>query len=551
MAKCKVIKSQSDAIDCIAYRMNTFKKSHGGKINTRVVPLIIPTGWGKTRIAVQSIKQMLKTLVDKKRCAIILWPQAKTHVSKEVWKRPSDWSDKYDENAGKKQVLGWKHLLSSEIGDNKFFYITGSDLDNKDYAQKIAETRGPIFFIIDEWHSKNIVSRYIDFKKNKNQGDNPVDIAKRFWRETLLLKSCDKDVFEKIQSRKLFVLLISATPIASTQHMDGIRFDDYPDELNEVLKAFNELVSVGNIRGGKFFKKYPQLINYESKKLKKVKKDYQETDEWKSFASRIEPKGKLAKEEWAKEYIRRFRVLCKKKKKKSVYNAPVYMEEQAIFCGLYPCKVSSDDTRTIFKEIEGLKYSLKEKALFSLLKENENQKFVVFCHHIGIANCLEKKLNKYFRKHNYAYFLRKNEFGAEPFKQFINPDEKSDKLKTKVLIVTDKHSQGVSLHKSNAWLVHYELSWNPVRIIQRFGRVWRLQNGKMTTPVAFHIPYSSSSEEEQLRRLKERWDVLMKKNKKAKKEKGLLKHIDIAPIPFDIALGIRCTPSPFENKKSE
>ena len=282
------------------------------------------------------------------------------------------------------------------------------------------------------------------------------------------------------------------------------------------------------------------MVKDESKKLKKVRKDYL-TEKWHSFSSKIK-----SKEEWAKEYIRRFRVLCDRKKKKSVYNAPIYMEEQALFCGLYPDKVNRDDTRTKFKKIEELKYSLKEKTLFSLLKENENQKFVVFCHHIGIADSLEKKLNNYFRKQNYAYFLRKNEFGKEPFEQFINPD----KSQTKVLIVTDKHSQGVSLHKSNAWLVHYELSWNPVRIIQRFGRVWRLQNGKMTKPVAFYIPYTFSSEEEQLRRLRERWNILTKKNKDTKKKKstGMLKHIDFAPIEFDVALGIRCTPSPFDDK---
>ena len=547
MAKCKVIESQSGAIDCIAHRMKTFVNSHGGvKNNTRIVPLIIPTGWGKTRIAVQSIKQ---TLGEKKHCTIILYPQAETHISKEVWKRPSDWSDKYDENAEKKEVLGWKPLLSSEIGENKFFYITRSSLENKEYAKKIAGTKGPIFFIIDEWHSKNIVSQYIiDSKENNNKDNNPIDIAKRFWRKTLLLKDCDEDILEKLKLRKLFVLLISATPIASTRHMDDIRFNDYPNELNKVLSAFNELVTVGNRYGGKFYKKYPQLIKYESNKLKKVKKDYQETDKWKSFLSGIKPLEKCAK-----EYIHRSSVLCEKKKKTSMYNAPIYMEEQALFCGLYPYKVYNDDTKANFKEIKELKqspiekYSLKEKTLFSLLKENSDQKFVVFCHHIEIANCLEKKLNKYFRKQKFAYFLRKNEFKAEPFKQFIDPD----KSQTKVLIVTDKHSQGVSLHKSNAWLVHYELSWNPVRIIQRFGRVWRIQNGKMTAPVAFYIPYSFSSEEEQLRRLKERWNILTKKNKdtKKKKSKGMLKHIDFAPIEFDVALGIRCTPSPFKDHK--
>ena len=129
-----------------------------------------------------------------------------------------------------------------------------------------------------------------------------------------------------------------------------------------------------------------------------------------------------------------------------------------------------------------------------------------------------------------------------------------------VLILMDRDSQGISLHESKAWLIHYELSWNPIRIIQRFGRVWRLflnnpddENSlELTCPKAFCIPFSYSGEEEQLNRLSRRWKFLSEiskeendkeENKKSVKDanKPLM---NLTPIPYEIALGKRLTPEP-------
>jgi len=551
MEKCKIIDSQESAIERISYRMRTFIKS---KNHTRVVPLIIPTGWGKTRIAVQSVKSIfLERKKEKKECTVILWPQNKTHVSKEVWKRPSDWSEKFEPSASKECVLGWNPLFKPS--DEQFVYITGSSLiDDKLYKKSIDKTRGPIFFIIDEWHSKKIVSQYIEFKE-KCKLKNHNKIAEIFWRKLLLQGKIDEKrlIEKKGKKRRLFVLLVSATPIASTQHMDEIRFDSFKDDLQNVLEAFNELISVGNNRGGEFYKSYPDLIDKESKKLSKEQQKYKSQQEYSNIIQDVP-----SLEKWAKEYVERSKILHEKEKYKIIsskedYDPQIYMKEQALFCGLYPQKnrrQKEDPTLTKYDKITAVKHrSLKEKTLISLLKYNENQKFVVFCHHIGIAKHLEEMLNEFFHKKDFAYYLKKNEFDAIGFKQFNNSQE----YKTRVLIVTDKHSQGVSLHESAAWLVHYELSWNPIRIIQRFGRVWRLLNGKITSPIAFCMPYTYSSEEEQIRRLEKRWDVLalQKEELKLKKEvNGMLKHIDISPIPMKVALGIRITPSPYKDDNS-
>jgi superfamily II DNA/RNA helicase len=180
--------------------------------------------------------------------------------------------------------------------------------------------------------------------------------------------------------------------------------------------------------------------------------------------------------------------------------------------------------------------TLKLKITRDLLNAYPEKKFVIFCHYIAVAHCLCDYLSSRGIK---CYYLE-GDVGKND-NEFNNFNE--SKGKTNVLIVTDEHSQGISLHKSEAWLIHFELSWNPIRIIQRYGRVWRINNTthKLTLPSAFYIPHSFSSEEEQIARLKRRWQVLknLPNNEKS--------FVNLAPISFEIALGTRCSPLPYKS----
>ena len=53
------------------------------------------------------------------------------------------------------------------------------------------------------------------------------------------------------------------------------------------------------------------------------------------------------------------------------------------------------------------------------------------------------------------------------------PDELSDEGEVDLLIATDCISEGQNLQDCD-WLVNYDIHWNPVRIIQRFGRIDRI-----------------------------------------------------------------------------
>jgi hypothetical protein len=63
-----------------------------------------------------------------------------------------------------------------------------------------------------------------------------------------------------------------------------------------------------------------------------------------------------------------------------------------------------------------------------------------------------------------------------------------------VLVVTDKLSEGVDLHRYCRHIVHYELSPSPIRIVQRNGRVRRLGSWASRTNRPIRIVYPAFGE---------------------------------------------------------
>lgn len=86
-----------------------------------------------------------------------------------------------------------------------------------------------------------------------------------------------------------------------------------------------------------------------------------------------------------------------------------------------------------------------------------------------------------------------------------------------ILVATDRLSESIDLHHDPAarFLVHFELPWSPLRVLQRFGRLWRIPHRQSSTairlpaaPHVFHVMHPGSVEEEIFHRLKRRWSYL-------------------------------------------
>jgi hypothetical protein len=69
-----------------------------------------------------------------------------------------------------------------------------------------------------------------------------------------------------------------------------------------------------------------------------------------------------------------------------------------------------------------------------------------------------------------------------------------------VLVVTDKLSEGVDLHRYCRHLVHYELDPSPIRTVQRNGRLRRVKSWASVTgnPVEYALPAFPGTRDEKL-----------------------------------------------------
>jgi superfamily II DNA/RNA helicase len=83
-----------------------------------------------------------------------------------------------------------------------------------------------------------------------------------------------------------------------------------------------------------------------------------------------------------------------------------------------------------------------------------------------------------------------------------------------VLVTSDRLSESIDLHNTCEIMIHFDLDWSPLRMIQRYGRLWRLEKPTRTRgpkpPAVFHMIQPGSVDEEIFWRLKKRWESLKK-----------------------------------------
>ena len=107
-----------------------------------------------------------------------------------------------------------------------------------------------------------------------------------------------------------------------------------------------------------------------------------------------------------------------------------------------------------------------------ILKEH---KLLVFTESKETADYLEGKLNPKLNNKVTAFSSKSSEYARAKVIENFDANLKKDKQKDdiKLLISTDILSEGVSLHRSNV-VINYDIPWNPVRMMQRVGRVNRV-----------------------------------------------------------------------------
>lgn len=120
----------------------------------------------------------------------------------------------------------------------------------------------------------------------------------------------------------------------------------------------------------------------------------------------------------------------------------------------------------------------KIQELAKHLNQNEERKVLVFTYFADTLKYLSETLPKYLVKNKNIEFALGSKGEIEDFAKRFAPISKKYKLKDgekeiDFLIATDKLSEGQNLQDCGM-IVNYDLHWNPVRMIQRNGRINRL-----------------------------------------------------------------------------
>lgn len=120
------------------------------------------------------------------------------------------------------------------------------------------------------------------------------------------------------------------------------------------------------------------------------------------------------------------------------------------------------------------KVNYLSKQLEKELKQNKDKKIVVFTEYSDTADYLYEKL-----KDNFRVFRYSSKYASQENKQTIidnfdagisKSDQKDD---YDVLVATDAISEGYNLHRAGI-IINYDIPYNPTRVIQRVGRINRI-----------------------------------------------------------------------------
>ncbi|MCD6578608.1 helicase [bacterium] len=106
----------------------------------------------------------------------------------------------------------------------------------------------------------------------------------------------------------------------------------------------------------------------------------------------------------------------------------------------------------------------------NILKKN---KFIIFTESKETAEYLKTKLQDKLKENVLLYHGSSSNADLKKVISNFDANARQKEDKYRILITTEVLSEGVNLHKSNV-VINYDIPWNPTRMIQRVGRVNRV-----------------------------------------------------------------------------
>lgn len=134
----------------------------------------------------------------------------------------------------------------------------------------------------------------------------------------------------------------------------------------------------------------------------------------------------------------------------------------------------------ILKEIRSMWQSIKRDPKLETLIENfknhnilKNKKIILFTESKETAEYLSENINNSLGKIALVFHGNSPEAIKDIVIENFDARAKNQKDDYKILISTEVLSEGVNLHRSNI-VINYDIPWNPTRLMQRVGRINRI-----------------------------------------------------------------------------
>ena len=115
------------------------------------------------------------------------------------------------------------------------------------------------------------------------------------------------------------------------------------------------------------------------------------------------------------------------------------------------------------------------KKIKEWLREDKGRKIVIFSEYVDTVEYLAEPLKKHFNNRVFVVYGNLSANKIEELNRNFDASYPDDQKKNNydILLGTDKISEGFNLNRAGR-VINYDIPWNPVRVIQRVGRINRI-----------------------------------------------------------------------------
>jgi ERCC4-related helicase len=163
------------------------------------------------------------------------------------------------------------------------------------------------------------------------------------------------------------------------------------------------------------------------------------------------------------------------KKYHKIYEIDKFKEKEKFFQHIKEDIELFEELRQKVEELGLLKEDPKAKRLIEGIKEflKNKIKVVVFTEYVDTAEHLKELLEREFNGKVLSAIGQISKRTQEEILKNFDAQYKDPEDKYHILITTDKLSEGINLNRAGV-VINYDIPWNPVRVIQRVGRINRI-----------------------------------------------------------------------------